>query len=203
MMFISGNETIWEFSHLFVSSGAAFETNPSLQRLLRDHFLHVTPSFKHPVSSLFWPLFFLQCHLMLYVLSVSRDPEPLEGRDLASSPLSPDMGEALASYLPSQWRKWSPGELLQEGNSISSLNIYSGLNILKPIGAKSPEGLLPLSSGPKSALQHHLSDPQASQFLPSLYGTLASDLAFLLIAIPPCLPSLFNSLLPFLPPFPL
>lgn len=102
MMFISGNETIWEFSHLFVSSGAAFETNPSLQRLLRDHFLHVTPSFKHPVSSLFWPLLFLQCHLMLYVLSVSRDPEPLEGRDLASSPLSPDMGEALASYLPSQ-----------------------------------------------------------------------------------------------------
>ena len=47
----------------------------------------------------------------------------------------------------------------EEGNSISSLNIYSGLNALKLIGGKSPEGLLPFSSGPKSALQHHLSDP--------------------------------------------
>lgn len=162
----------------------------------------LTTSLKHPVFSLSWPLLFLQCHLMLYVLSVSRDPGPLEGRDLASLPLSPDMGEALASFLPSQRRKWSPGELLQEGNSISSLNIYSGLNTLKLIGAKSPEGLLPFS-GPKSALQHHLSDPQASQFLPSLYGTLAFVLTFLLLAIPPCLPSLFNSLLPFLPPCPL
>ena len=132
--------SLWEWDNLgtfFVSSSAAFETNPSLECLLRDPFLHVTTSLKHPVSSLFWPLLFLQCHLMLYVLPVSRDPELLEGRDLASSPLFPDMGEALASYLPSQWRKWSPGDLLQEGNNISSLNIYSGLNTLKPIGAES------------------------------------------------------------------
>ena len=74
----------------------------------------------------------LQRHLMLYmsvVLTVClRRPWASRGQGLGPLPLSSDTGEALASCLPSEWRSRPPGEIIQEGNSISSLNIYSGRN---------------------------------------------------------------------------
>lgn len=158
----------WGLSSLFISFCTWIGNNPIIQvpaqrsLPLHDH-LFETPRLPTVPS----PCPCLQCLLMLYV-SVAlpvclRRPWASRGQGLGPLPLSPDTGEVLASCLPSGWRSRPPGEIIKEGNSTSSLDISSGRNPPELIGAVCPEGLLPFFSGPESALQHRLPEPQASQ----------------------------------------